>query len=401
MNRWATRTLGVAVAAALTVTVAAGARAATETPTPAPAESASVRVVPAEAAPVDAATRIVAGLTLEQKAASVVMGHIPTTDADALNRYMAQNQLGGFILMGANIPGSETALRRLTAALTIDPALPPLIAIDEEGGVVTRLPWDDFAGAGTLKSEPPAATTEAFRGRAALVQRAGVGVNFGIVADVADGRSSFIYGRALGTTPDAAAERVTAAIDGERGQALSTAKHFPGHGAAAGDSHQTIPATGMSKQDWAAADGVPFAAAIKDGVPLLMFGHLRYTAVDDAPASLSAEWHRIAREELGFTGVAITDDLGMLEASGVRAYRDPVDNAVAALKAGNDMVLAVMFTTAGSASAIVDGVVAAVEDGALSQERLDEAATRVTALRLELAAGGRGLVPCEDCAAAG
>lgn len=399
MNRWATRTLGVALAVALAVTVGAGARAATETP--APAEPPSVRVVPAEAAPVDAAARIVSGLTLQQKAASVVMGHIPTTDPDALHRYMAQNQLGGFILMGANIPGSEPALRRLTGALTVDPSLPPLIAIDEEGGVVTRLPWDEFPSATTLKGEPPAATTEAFRGRGALVQRAGVGVNFGIVADVADGRSSFIYARALGTTPDASAERVTAAIEGERGQALSTAKHFPGHGAAAGDSHRMIPATGMSKQDWAATDGVPFAAAIDDGVPLLMFGHLRYTAVDDAPASLSAEWHRIAREELGFTGVAITDDLGMLEASGVGAYRDPVDNAVAALRAGNDMVLAVMFTTAGSASAIIDGIVAAVEGGELAQERLDEAVTRVTALRLELAAGGRGLMPCDDCTAAG
>lgn len=400
MNRWATRALGTIVAAAVVVTIAAGAPASASTAEP--EDSPSVRVVPADDTGIAAAAaRLVAGLSLEQRAASVVMGHVPTTDDATLRRYMEENALGGFILMGANIPGSESSLRRLTAALTTDPALPPLIAIDEEGGQVTRLPWDDFPAANTLKQEPAGAAADAYRARAALVQRAGVGVNFGIVADVADGRSSFIYGRALGTSPDASAERVTAAIDGERGQALSTVKHFPGHGAAAGDSHQTIPATGMSKKDWAATDGVPFAAAIADGVPLVMFGHLRYTAVDDAPASLSAEWHRIVRDELGFTGVTITDDLGMLQASGVRAYRDPVDNAVAALKAGNDMVLAVMFTTAGSAAALVDGIVAAVEDGELSQGRLDEAATRVAALRLELAAGGRGLVPCDDCEAAG
>lgn len=401
MNRWATRALGTGVAAVLAVTVAAGAPAAAETATP--EASSPVRVVAAAdtSGLTAAAARIVSGLTLEQKAAGVVMGHIPTTDDAALKRYMTQDGLGGFILMGANIPGSESSLRRLTAALTIDPALPPLISIDEEGGAVTRLPWDDFPAADTLKDEPPAATTEAFRGRAALVQRAGVGVNFGIIADLADGRSSFIYSRALGTTPDGSAERVTAAIVGEQGQALSTVKHFPGHGAAPGDSHQSIPTTGMSKADWAASDGVPFAAAIDDGVPLLMFGHLRYRAVDDAPASLSAEWHRIAREELGFTGVAITDDLGMLQASGIRSYRDPVANAVAALKAGNDMVLAVMFSSAGSAGELVDGIVAAVDDGDLSQERLDEAITRVTTLRLELAAGGRGLVPCDDCDAVG
>ena len=96
-----------------------------------------------------------------------------------------------------------------------------------------------------------------------------------------------------------------------------------------------------------------------------MFGHLVYSSVDSAPASLSAEWHRIARDELGFTGVSITDDLGMLQASGVPAYTDPVSNAVSALAAGNDMVLSVMFSTADTAPALVDGIVAAVESGSL------------------------------------
>lgn len=133
---------------------------------------------------------------------------------------------------------------------------------------------------------------------------------------------------------------------------------------------------------------------------MLMFGHLRYTAVDPAPASLSAEWHRIAREELGFDGVIVTDDLGMLQASGEPAFADPIANAVAALIAGNDLVLSVMFTDAGSAARIVDGIVAAVESGALPAQRLDDAATRVAALRLERADAGDGFAPCPDCAPA-
>jgi len=99
--------------------------------------------------------------------------------------------------------------------------------------------------------------------------------------------------------------------------------------------------------------------------------------------------------------VAITDDLGMLQSSGLPAYADPVANAVAAIAAGNDMVLAVVFTNAESATRIVDGIVSAVEAGTLPAARLDEAATRVTALRLRLAAEGRGLVPCADCTPAG
>jgi beta-N-acetylhexosaminidase len=91
----------------------------------------------------------------------------------------------------------------------------------------------------------------------------------------------------------------------------------------------------------------------------------------------------------------------MLEASGIEAYADPVANAVAALVAGNDLVLAVMFTTSDSAPRIVDGIVAAVEADTLSSDRLREAATRVAELRLGLAAEGRGLLPCGECPPAG
>ena len=376
--------------------------ASAEAPTTPPAsgatgEQGTVRIQAGGQPGGEAALRV-AAMSTREKAASVVMGHIPTTDPVALAQYMTDSGIGGFILMGANIPGTEAELRGVTAALTIDDALPPLIAIDQEGGDVSRLPWDDLPSSVALKDQPPQATQDAFAARAALVQRAGIGVNFGVVADVTDDRSMFIYRRALGTTPGAGAERVSAAVAGEGTQTMSTLKHFPGHGAAPGDSHAGIPSTDMTKAEWAAGDGVPFQAGIDADAPLLMFGHLSYTAVDAAPATLSAEWHRIAREELGFTGVAITDDLGMLQASGIPAYQDPVANAVAALAAGNDMVLGVMFSTPESATRIVDGIVAAVEAGTLPQARLDEAAERVTAARLSVAALGRGLVPCTDCA---
>ena len=362
-------------------------------------------VVQATAAPEDAiavrAAASVSAMSLREKAGAVVMGHIATVDPAALHDYMQRTGIGGFILMGGNIPGTEAELRALTGALTIDGGMPPLIAIDQEGGDVSRLPWDDFPSAVTLKDAPAPATQDAFSGRGALVQRSGIGVNFGIVADVSADPSMFIYRRALGTTPEASAERVAAAVAGERVDVLSTLKHFPGHGAAPGDSHGVIPSTAESKADWAGSDAVPFRAGIDAGAELLMFGHLAYTAVDAAPASLSTEWHRIARDELGFDGVTVTDDLGMLEASGIPAYQDPVANAVMALAAGNDLVLTIVGSTAETAPRIVDGIVAAVESGAVPAERLDEAAVRVTELRLTVAASGRGLVPCAECAPAG
>ncbi len=336
-------------------------------------------------------------MSVRERAASVVMGHIPTTDPAALHAYMQSGGLGGFLLMGANIPGDEATLQQITAALTVDPALPPLIAIDQEGGDVSRLPWDDLPAPYDLQQSDDATVEAAYAGRAALVRRVGIPVNFGIVADVSSDPNSFIHRRVLGNSPDVAAAHVAAAVRGEQGSVFSTLKHFPGHGAAAGDSHSSIPSTGMPLDQWRVADALPFRAGIDAGSELLMFGHLAYTAVDAAPASLSPEWHRIAREELGFDGVTITDDLGMLQSSSLPQYADPVANAVSALAAGNDMLLTVVSSTPDTAPRIVDGIVGAVESGAVPAERLEQAATHVMELRLALAEAAGGELPCTTC----
>src|SRR5690606_24624314 len=113
----------------------------------------------------------------------IVMGHIATTDAARLAEYMQATGIGGFLLMGANIPESEAALRTLTDALVADPSLPPLIAIDQEGGVVRRLGGDTFPAARALRALPASDAEGAFAARSALVARSGATVNFGIVAD--------------------------------------------------------------------------------------------------------------------------------------------------------------------------------------------------------------------------
>ena len=224
----------------------------------------------------------------------------------------------------------------------------------------------------------------AFQKRATLVADIGATVNFGIIADVPADASSFIASRALGADPDTAAQHVSAAVQGESSIVFSTLKHFPGHGAAPGDSHHAIPTTAETLEQWRAVDAKPFVAGIDAGAELLMSGHLAYTAVDTAPASLSARWHAIARDELGFRGVMITDDLGMLSSSGVAAYRDPVANAVAAIAAGNDMVLMVAGSTADTAPAMAAGIAAAVADGRIPAERLQDAAEHVMRLRMHL-----------------
>lgn len=327
-------------------------------------------------------------LTIEQKAATLLMLHAPGVDPAPLRAFVDAG-VSGLILMGDNVPGSPPELAAITAGLHVDPEAPVLVGIDEEGGEVQRLPWDAAAGAEALRGAPVAAAQDAFATRAATLADVGVSVNFGIVADVTPDPESFIAGRVLGTDPAGAAERVAAAVAGEQGVVLSTLKHFPGHGAAPGDSHSSVPAAPLTIDEWRAGPAIPFGAGIDAGAELVMTGHLVYPAVDPAPASLSAEWHRILRDELGFDGVVVTDDMLMLQHNGLAEYADPGENAVRAVAAGSDLLLYVLPADPSEFGISVDGlvasIVAAVQSGRISQDRLDEAVERILTLRRSLA----------------
>ena len=353
-------------------------------PSPTPTPSASAESDPALAW----ARGHVSDLTLEQKAAAVLMLHAPGTDPAPLRAYVDAG-VSGLILMGDNVAGTPAEVAALAAGVQADPQAPILVAIDQEGGDVQRLPWDSAPGPGELRDAPVAATQEAFAARAATLAESGVSVNFGIVADVTGDPESFISGRVLGTEPSAAAERVAAAVTGELGVVMSTLKHFPGHGAAPGDSHSSVPTAPLTIDEWRAGPALPFAAGIDAGAELVMTGHLAYPAVDPAPASLSPEWHRILRDELGFDGVVVTDDMLMLQRNGLAEFADPGENAVRAIAAGGDLLLYVLPADPSEFGISVDGLVAsivsAVESGRIPESRLDEAAERVMELRRSLA----------------
>ncbi len=336
---------------------------------------------PAELRHADAVERVTSATTRE-KVASIVMSTAPGTDPAALRSLIEAQGLGGVILMGSNVPATPDELRALTGVIAGDPGFPALIGIDQEGGVVSRLAWDDLPSASALRSEAPDATEAAFAARARLLADTGVSVNFGIVADITADPSSFLADRVLGVTPDDAADRVAAAVRGERGVVRSTLKHFPGHGSAPGNSHEMIPQSPLDRAAWKTTEAVPFRAGINAGAELMMTGHVRFPTIDPLPASLSPEWHRIAREDLGFTGVIVTDDLVMLQNSGEPALLDATQNAIQALLAGNDLLL---HLDGAAVPAMIDGLIAAVDSGAVPEARLVDAATRVAELRLEIA----------------
>ncbi len=330
-------------------------------------------------------------MTLDEKIASMIMLHVAGVDPARIAAVSSGYGLGGVILMGDNIPDPASDLAGW--GITGERGLPILVATDQEGGIVRRITPDDGPSAAELRYADPSAARAAFADRGALLAADGVTVNFGIVADVTGDPDSFIFERSMGATPGDAAARVAEAVAGEKGEVYSTLKHFPGHGVAPGDSHSSIPSTAMSLDDWRAGHEEPFAAGIDAGAEFVMFGHLQFDAVDPQPATLSPAWHELLRDELGFDGIAITDDMNMLENSGRPEYADPVANAVLAVAAGNTMLLYVQGVDVPS---VVAGIHAAVDAGTIDIATIDDAARRLLVLRRTLSGETGPFVHCFD-----
>ena len=331
------------------------------------------------------------------QAASLLVLHYPGSDAQATQGFLETVAPAGLILMGDNVPDPEDALVEQTKqwqAAAESAGLPPLvISIDQEGGLVKRLAGDASAGAGDLRDGDPAAVEEAFRERGQYLSQLGVNVNFGIVADYTDDSASFIYDRVLGTTPSSAAAAVQAAVKGERegggGTVHSTVKHFPGYGLTPGDSHQIIPDCGqITQEEWAETAALPFEAGINAGTSLVMMSHISCPRIAQGPTSLQAKWYEILRDDLGFDGVIITDDMSMLTNSGEETFADPGANAVGAIKAGATLVLSIGGedgpTATTYAQSLIDAIVSAVESGEIPTEVFRDAGIRALSFRLGL-----------------
>jgi beta-N-acetylhexosaminidase len=384
-----------AAATLCTLALVAGctAQGVTSTPVPAPTGS-GVEPPPPPDPVVQYAEDRLSVMSLEQKIASMLMIHVGGVDP-GLIRSMATQGVGGVILMGDNMPDPPEQLATMTPALSPETGLPLLVGIDQEGGIVARVWTDAYDSAAQLRFLPPEAAESAFDARGAMLAGLGITVNFGIVADVTGDPSSFIYERSMGSSPEDAAARVAAAVAGEQGHVLSTLKHFPGHGVSPGDSHSSIPGTGMSMAEWQAGHEGPFAAGIDAGAEFVMFGHLRFDAFDPVPATLSPMWHALLRDDLGFDGIIITDDMAMLENSGEPAYADRLANAVAAIAAGNTMLL---YVAGVDVASLVTGIAAAVRAGALDEELINDAALRLLELRRKLSGETGRFSHCfEEC----
>jgi len=223
---------------------------------------------------------------------------------------IAQIPVGGVLITGNH---TTEELRKITEAITSLPwKVAPFIAIDQEGGPVKRLTDDPNPGAAVLSTKTDEEICETYKKTTQLLKEAGVNMNFGIVADVGWFPDGYITSRTFGRGPEPVARLVKLAVECSKAAAmLTTVKHFPGHGRTRLDSHTTIPTVLTSYEDWKATDSLPFQAGIDAGADVVMLGHLVYEQIATEPASLSERWASELRD-MGFSGLIITDDVGMM-----------------------------------------------------------------------------------------
>ncbi|MFI1705836.1 glycoside hydrolase family 3 protein [Streptomyces griseoruber] len=275
------------------------------------------------------------------------------------------------------------------AALGQPRGVPVLISTDQEHGIVCRIgrpatlfPGAMALGAMALGAGGDPADARALGRIAGLELRAmGVRQNYSPVADVNVNPANPVIGvRSFGADPEAVTALVAEEVRGcQESGVAATIKHFPGHGDTAVDSHTGFPVITHTREVWERLDAAPFRAAIAAGVDSIMTGHLLVPALDDSgdPATLSRPiLTGILRERLGYDGVVVTDALGM---AGVRTRYGDDRVPVLALKAGVDQLLDPPDL------ALAHGaVLKAVQDGELTEERLDASVLRILRLKEKL-----------------
>ena len=331
---------------------------------------------------------------LERLASSCIFpGFEGPVAPDWVRRRLSEG-LGGVVLYSWNVE-SRDQLQALAAALRSERS-DLLVAIDEEGGDVTRLEagtGSSYPGNAALGVVDDVALTERVAASiGAELADAGVNLDFAPVADVNTNAQNPVIGiRSFGADGPLVARHVAAFVRGLQVAGVAAcAKHFPGHGDTTEDSHLALPVVDSIAEVALA----PFRAAIEAGVSSIMTAHIVVRSLGDSPATTSREiLHDLLRDDLGFRGMVMTD---ALEMKAVSATMGVEEGAVRALAAGADALCLGHDLFDDSVGSVRDALVDAVRSARLREERLVEAAARIAEVAEQASARGRGAVVDRD-----
>lgn len=335
----------------------------------------------------DPAEELLGGMSLREKLCqmfivypSAITGVSTVTSAgDATRQALEAWPVGGLLYDRSNMVSQEQVRSMLVNTQSYS-KIPLILTCDEEGGRVNRLmgsvgttrigPMLDYKDQGTETAEENARTI------AADLLSCGFNMDLAPVADVWSNPANTVIGdRAYSDDFQQAAELVAAAVEGfHDGGTACTLKHFPGHGDTSADSHYGSVYVHKTLEELRQAELIPFQAGIKAGADAVMMGHLILDQIDDQPALFSCKLVTgLLREEMGFTGVIMTDSLQM---QAMTDHYGSGEIAVGAVQAGVDILLCPK-SLEDSVSALTE----AVEKGEITEERIDESVLRILRLK--------------------
>lgn len=367
-----------------------------ETPSPAPSAAPEPTVTP-ETEPATAAEwadRFLATMSTQEKLGQMVMfGFTGTSDVSGTFREIwSAHNVGNAVLYGSNIKSDNSdggfgLCADLTEAIArrTGGSIPPLIAIDVEGGSVVRFRWDPQpVSARSLGRRRDADYAfEQFQTIGEKLVSVGINMDLAPVLDVSQTpMDTFLETRIISEDASIAAAIGSAVVDGlHAGGCLSAAKHFPGHGGTVEDSHAVTPVVDKTLEELQNYDFVPFESAISGGVDAMMIAHVQYPALDETDIASMSEpiITGLLRNKMGFTGLVISDDFRM---EGLTTRYDIGDAAVRFILAGGDIVMC--GAQSDKQQAIVEALAAAAADGRLTQERIDESVRRILIQKISL-----------------
>jgi len=313
----------------------------------------------------------ISGLTVDEEIGAVIMVGFSGPLTPAVLADWTRHQYGGLLVVNLNHNGSS--------ALELSPLIQQLRAVvrhrlvaatDQEGGGVC-------IDVTAVPCKPMPVGRSDTTTMASALKSIGFDLDLGPVSDVCSGSSSVMWGRCYGTAPAAVAPAVGAVVDGiHAAHMLSAAKHFPGHGDTSVSSETSLPRIDEPLATIRSRDLPPFAAAVAHATDFVLLGHLFYPAIDPhRSADLSPATVKLLREELGFKGAILSDDMEM---GAITSSTPAPEAAVEFLVAGGDMVMIAHDLSV--ADATYDAIKAAVESGRLPRARLDEAVAALTDL---------------------
>ncbi len=258
------------------------------------------------------------------------------------------------------------------------------IGVDEEGGTVARVAdklgttkFDDMSVYGEENDYETAYYIGATL--AGDISQFGFNLDFAPVADVlTNSENTVVKKRAFSSDPEVVSNMVSGVVQGLMdGNVVSVVKHFPNHGAAGEDSHEGFAVSERTIDELRETDLLPYYSAIEQGVPMIMVGHITMSAIDpDYPATLSYKIvTELLKEEMNFQGVVITDAMNM---GAISQNYSIAESAVLAVKAGCDMLLYVS-----DIETVVDALEAAVEEGTITIEQIDDSVQRIIKVKLD------------------